>query len=83
MMPREYDLIPIMKKVENTWRDKAIQFEISGCRVLWHEDRTGAKMWLLLFKIKSDAIFDLRKDLGLPLDPDFVPHITILENEIY
>lgn len=85
MMPREYGSVKatILEQVKFKWKNKRIQFQVSGCRIVWHEDKTGAKMWLLLYKIRSDDIFQLRQDLGLKRDSAFVPHITILENELH
>ena len=84
MMPSEYHSVSqrTLLNTFNNWKDRIVKFEISGCKMVWHEDKSGAKMWILCFKIVSKDIDQLRKDLGLKENPNFEPHISALEYAI-
>ena len=80
-MPREYGTIPlhILKTVARNWKHRPIKFEVVNCHSWLHQDRFGHKEWIISLNIDSKDTFALRKDLGLKNDPDYHPHVTILE----
>ena len=70
-----------LRKVYRKWKNVPISFKITGIRIFWHEDQTGAKMWVLCFQVFSWQIFQLRKELNVKRNVQYNPHMTILENE--
>ena len=84
MMPEEYKSVNIgvLNFVARKWQHRVITFEISGCSIWWHRDKTGAEMWLIGLNIVSDNICQLRSDLGLRDNAMYTPHMTILEYEM-
>ena len=83
MMPREYESVDhkVLKIVLNTWKDRRVKFEITGCKAFWRIEDQGIGMWIICLKVKSRDIHQLRLELGLKKDENYNPHITILERE--
>ena len=71
-----------LRKVFNNWKNRIVKFEVDGFDLKWHEDRTGAKLWLVCLRIVSLDLHHLRRDLGLKIDPEYFPHIAVLEKEV-
>ena len=84
MMPEEYNTVDLrlMNQVAKKWMNRRIQFQITGCSIWWHEDKTGAQMWLLGFNIFSEDICELRTDLRLKDNKIFVSDMSVLENVV-
>ena len=84
MMPEEYNAVRLehLKRVARKWKKRSIEFQIAGCQVWWHTDRTGAQMWLLGFVITSAEIIELRNDLGLMNNEKYTPHMILVENVV-
>ena len=69
--------------VQKEMQSKTIKFNITGVKVLPHQERSERKFWLVAFAIDCDFITQIRKKLNLSDKEKMNYHLTLHEKEIF